>query len=226
VVSRSLRALRHDAGAGLSSGRLAKLAMTHARSFPQSQLATLATAATLPALSPRPSQVSRLSQGRIGIVRPARPELSQTSRVSQRHLPEQRSARSPRQMAPQRGLPALAGLAPFVDPCPGFRPRHRPRYEPVRPLFRGARDEGCRARLDGGGVVGSASCGRRRSRRLFRRPHALQRRAGARGRGRSDPLHRTAPLGLHEGQSSINTTEGTAARAASDQVASYPAAAR
>jgi hypothetical protein len=123
VVSRSLRALRHDAGAGLSSGRLAKLAMTHVRSFPQSQLATLATAATLPALSPRPSQVSRLSQGRIGIVRPARPELSQTSRVSQRHLPEQRSARSPRQMAPQRGLPALAGLAPFVDPCPGFRPQ-------------------------------------------------------------------------------------------------------
>jgi hypothetical protein len=58
-----------------------------------------------PPKSPELSQMSRLSQGPMIILRPLRTEVSQVSRVLQWHLPEQRSARLPRQMAPQRGRP-------------------------------------------------------------------------------------------------------------------------
>jgi hypothetical protein len=87
------------------------------------RLATLRQLRHFPPRSPEPSQMLRLSQGPMIILRPLRTEVSQTSRVSQRHLLEQRSARLPRQIVPQRVLPALAGLAPFVELYPGFRPQ-------------------------------------------------------------------------------------------------------
>ena len=69
------------------------------------RLATLATAATLPSKEPRTvasvATVARPNDHSEAL----RTEVSQMSRVSQRHLPEQRSARLPRQMAPQRGRP-------------------------------------------------------------------------------------------------------------------------
>jgi hypothetical protein len=97
-------------------------------------------------------------------------------------------------MVPQSGLPALPGSLRLLTLVGASGLKHGPRYEPVRPHCRGARDEGCRARPDCGGVVGDASCGRHHPRRLLWSADAFERGPGDAGGGRPDPLYQRACL--------------------------------